>query len=125
MSKEANITLDLEQLKKLLEDSNLKYEQLNITLNVERVNLIIDSLHEIPVNFHFDKVDVKENKGNINFGNNFGLKEEEKKEVKKEVKKEKNLASIHHSSQPKKEPKTEPEPESIIIKVNNKKIDYY
>ncbi|WP_456276112.1 hypothetical protein [Bacillus sp. AK128] len=102
--RETSGSLNGEELKSLLQELKDLKDQLVININVEKVELMIQDIQELPLHLNFEKVEVKENKGNINFGNNFGLSNEETKDM------EKKQSETH---------------ENIKIKVNNREIDYY
>lgn len=103
---------DLDKLKELIHELTDKYN--NITVNIEHVHIILSSLNELPLNFNFEKVDVKENSGNLNFGNTITGQSDKKKSKEKQYKQEDNREIINKDI----------EQEDIVVKVNDKVVGH-
>lgn len=93
-------------LQELVENTNRKIE---INVNIDNIYLDINELQDLPFTLNFDKVNVKDNNGTINFGHN----------ISNTINKNKKLPTENI------EPSEEEEKSDIVIRVNGKEYDYY
>ncbi|MRH44499.1 hypothetical protein GH741_17785 [Aquibacillus halophilus] len=98
---------DFSQLKSLIEELNRKSDGIVININIENADINLSDLKDIPVTFNFEKVDIKENSGSVNFGNNLTSKSdsEKKDKIKQSDPKQSKISDIQ-------------------VKLNNKIVDY-
>lgn len=91
------------QLKSLLHELKDFEQKVEIHFHIDRVYVDIKDIKDLPLTLHFDKIDVKENSGHINFGNNFSSI--------KQIKQERNDQQT--------------ESDEIVVRVNGKRVDHY
>ncbi|MBB6453126.1 hypothetical protein HNQ94_001574 [Salirhabdus euzebyi] len=116
--------MDSYRLKDLIQQIREHSKDFIININIEKADIHLSDLQDVPINFNFEKVDVKENSGSINFGNNLNETSHKDKMVKKKPKKEKNQ-SQQKKKDKEKNKNDKKSDKDIVVKVNNKEVDEY